>query len=249
MEGDDSSRDATDAISPSQGLRRVLEKHVHSYLHNALTSRTPRYSKDGSGAGARNRRTWEIKKVIFNTDDKEREMGQQVRFDAPADTNTAVQRNRGKDGRNIQRLDDGAYIRPLQLSDAPLVDAWWEHRSASSLSTVARCISADLNGDVGACLGIVGPDDALRAGIVRYEGGAVGMLFVAEPYRCRGYGEALLRQATKAIEDAADECIALILDGNVASEATFVKVGWEREGPTAKKGTGSRRANRKWIKR
>mmetsp|Transcript_6704 Transcript_6704/g.16005 ORF Transcript_6704/g.16005 Transcript_6704/m.16005 type:complete len:119 (-) Transcript_6704:1528-1884(-) len=115
---------------------------------------------------------------------------------------------------------------------------------------VARCISSDRNANIGACLGVFKPGgDQLRAGIVRYEGGAVGMLHVDPRHRRRGYGEALLSEATKAIETAGvGECVAFVMEGNVASEKTFRKVGWERDDPCLK-GTGNRKANRKWIKR
>ena len=74
------------------------------------------------------------------------------------------------------------------------------------------------------------------------------MLHVDSQYRRRGYGEALLGEATKAIENAGTgECVAFIMEGNVASEKTFEKVGWVREDPNLK-GTGKRKANRKWIK-
>ena len=226
--------------SPSDALRIVLAKHVESHLNNALSSRTPRFSKDVDGVWARNRRTWEIKKAIFNGEEGMKEKQKKrgcIDAEDPSKSTT------------IEQLDDGSIVRQLRLADAPLIDLWWEHRSTSSLAAVARCISADVDGNIGACLGIAGPDDELRAGIVRYAGGAVGMLYVAEPYRRKGYGEALLRQAAKAIEAKGEECVALILEGNKASEATFAKAGWEREDPTLKKGTGSRRANRKWVKR
>mmetsp|Transcript_29668 Transcript_29668/g.69819 ORF Transcript_29668/g.69819 Transcript_29668/m.69819 type:complete len:89 (+) Transcript_29668:1588-1854(+) len=43
------------------------------------------------------------------------------------------------------------------------------------------------------------------------------------------------------------DCTAFIKDGNVASERVFSGAGWVRENPNAKKGSGRRKANRKWI--
>ena len=225
--------DANHATKPSLGLRLVLEKHVEAYLSNAVSSRTPRFNRDSSGVGARNKRTWQIKKGLFTNDD------------IANDEATASISDGG-----IRYLADGCIIRPLQLADAPQLDAWWDHKSSNSLQMVARCISSDRNANIGACLGIFDPEGGhLRAGIVRYEGGAVGMLHVDPQHRRRGYGEALLSEATKAIETAGvGECIAFIMEGNVASERTFQKVGWVREDPSLK-GTGKRKANRKWIKR
>lgn len=216
---------------PSVGLRRVLEKHVEAYLFNAVSSRKPRFNRDSSGIGARNKRTWQIKKGIFTNED--------ISNDAASASDEG-----------IRSLADGCIIRPLQLADAPQLDAWWDHKSSNSLQMVARCISSDRNASIGACLGVFEPGgDQLRAGIVRYEGGAVGMLHVDPRHRRRGYGEALLSEATKAIETAGvGECVAFVMEGNVASEKTFRKVGWERDDPCLK-GTGNRKANRKWIKR
>ena len=84
--------------------------------------------------------------------------------------------------------------------------------------------------------------------IVRYERGALGMLHVEEAYRRRGYGFALLNVATKALEARGEDREVFIVDGNHGSEALFTAAGWVREDPTLKKGTGKRRAKRKWIK-
>jgi len=225
---------ASSALNPSEVLNRVLEKHVEAYLNNAITKRTPRFNRDISGVGTRNKRTWQIKNDLF-----------------PDGTSKSEEQGAVTDVAGIRTLADGAIIRPLQIADAPQLDAWWDHKSPTSLQMVVRCISSDRNANVGACLGIYEPGGRkLRAGIVRYEGGAVGMLHVDPQHRRRGYGKALLSEATKAIEKAAGtgECVAFIMEGNVASEKTFQKVGWVREDPSLK-GTGKRKANRKWIKK
>mmetsp|Transcript_40582 Transcript_40582/g.45233 ORF Transcript_40582/g.45233 Transcript_40582/m.45233 type:complete len:196 (-) Transcript_40582:36-623(-) len=111
----------------------------------------------------------------------------------------------------------------------------------------------------------------LIACIVRYETGTLGILHVAEDYRNRGYGAALLKEVTRRImiqqqqgqgegddSDSDSEydynvkgCEAYIRDGNVASESVFTKVGWKCEndlnGIIATKGTGRRRSKKKWI--
>ncbi|KAL3924888.1 MAG: hypothetical protein SGILL_000768 [Bacillariaceae sp.] len=214
----------------SDGLNRVLEKHVSCCLHSSVTRRAPRYSRETNKRTAeRKKRTIEIKQDLFSDD--------------AADEND-------NQGNAITTLEDGAVLRPLLLADAPQIDDWWDHKSSTSLQRVARCIIADRATNSDACLGIYGPDDReqLRAGIVRYEGGFIGMLHVVEQYRRRGYGEALLRQATDAVEKSGEECIALIMKDNVASEKLFEKVGWQLERPTLK-ATGKRKANRRWIKK
>jgi GNAT superfamily N-acetyltransferase len=91
----------------------------------------------------------------------------------------------------------------------------------------------------------------LVACIIRYQDGALGMLHVDDAYRRRGLGAALLSEATKASPRTkwmdCPPCFAYILDGNKESEALLTKQGWVREDPTVKKGTGRRRAKRKWI--
>mmetsp|Transcript_24204 Transcript_24204/g.37323 ORF Transcript_24204/g.37323 Transcript_24204/m.37323 type:complete len:117 (+) Transcript_24204:1-351(+) len=98
------------------------------------------------------------------------------------------------------------------------------------------------------CLGIEGIDRKLRACILRYEGGALGMLYVNSSYRRLGYGQTLLAEATQRLEQQGVECAAFIVDGNDASEMLFTKEGWVRADPTMKRKTGRRKAKRKWIK-
>lgn len=147
-----------------------------------------------------------------------------------------------------QRLADGAWLRSLQPSDATKVDAWWEYRSAKSLPLVQRRINLDLQQESGGacCLGIE-VKGKLVASIVRYEGGALGMIYVEEGFRRRGYAKMLLEQATRALEQRGEERVAFIVDGNHASERLFLSAGWEREDPNKKRGTGKRRAKRKWL--
>jgi ribosomal protein S18 acetylase RimI-like enzyme len=97
------------------------------------------------------------------------------------------------------------------------------------------------------CLGIE-RDGGLQAFILRYQRtGAMGMLHVEEAYRRRGYATALVAEAARRLEEMEASCEVYIVDGNDASEALFTKLGYVREDSNAKKGTGSRRAKRKWI--
>lgn len=142
-------------------------------------------------------------------------------------------------------LGNGAILRSLETDDATLVDSWWDYQSAKSRSLVSRRI--DIDGGV-ACLGIE-VDGTLVACILRYEGGALGMLHVKEEYRRRGYAQTLLEEATRTVQARGEECIAFIVDGNNASEALFTKLGWVRADlHMLKKQTGNRRAKRKWVK-
>eukprot|EP00594_Rhizosolenia_setigera_P012439 CAMPEP_0178963376 /NCGR_PEP_ID=MMETSP0789-20121207/14981_1 /TAXON_ID=3005 /ORGANISM="Rhizosolenia setigera, Strain CCMP 1694" /LENGTH=193 /DNA_ID=CAMNT_0020647821 /DNA_START=895 /DNA_END=1476 /DNA_ORIENTATION=- len=147
-------------------------------------------------------------------------------------------------------LPDGSIIRPLIPEDAPLVNSWWEYGSAKSLSLVRRRIEID---PIGICFGISSKTDGLNdveelvACIMRYEGGAIGMLHVRESHRRRGYALALLKYVTQILQDQGEERVAFIVDGNTASESLFTAAGWERADPNQKRGTGKRKAKRKWI--
>ena len=140
-------------------------------------------------------------------------------------------------------LDKGVILRSLETDDATLVDSWWEYQSATSHSLVSRRI--DIDGGV-ACLGIE-VDGTLVACILRYEGGALGMLHVQQDYRRRGYAQILLEEATRTLQNRGEDCVAFIVDGNTASESLFTKLGWKRADVHMKKQTGKRRAKRKWI--
>ncbi len=146
-------------------------------------------------------------------------------------------------------------LRRLTHEDTPVIDGWWENGGApKSIMTITRSIDADYRLGVGASLGIVDENTGtLVACILRYESGPLGILHVSEELRGKGYGTALLRESLNAVleanhsRDVPLECSAFIKDGNTASERVFSKVGFVRENPNAKKGTGKRRANRKWI--
>jgi RimJ/RimL family protein N-acetyltransferase len=145
----------------------------------------------------------------------------------------------------------------LTHEDIPVIDGLWEKGATpKSIMTITRSIDADYRLGIGAGLGIVDDESNtsdLVACILRYESGPLGILYVSEEHRGKGYGTALLREATRLVSEARTgngllrECSAFIKDGNIASERVFEKVGYVRENPNAKKRTGKRRANRKWI--
>jgi GNAT superfamily N-acetyltransferase len=163
------------------------------------------------------------------------------------------------------QLEDGSTLRKLRHVDAPLVRQHWE-QYGGSLTTASASSSVGEGGDAKsssssslsesiarridkgvACFGIFRGHD-LIAFVVQYENGVLGMLYVQESYRNRGYGTILIQVATKALEEHQLECIAWIVDGNTASETVFTNCGWVKENPHQKRGTGSRRAPRKWIR-
>jgi GNAT superfamily N-acetyltransferase len=169
------------------------------------------------------------------------------------------------------QLEDGSTLRKLRHVDAPLVRQHWEEygdsrtttsgsssvgaggdaSSSSSSSSLSESFSSEAIArriDRGvACFGIFRGHD-LIAFVAQYENGVLGMLYVQETYRNRGYGTILIQVATKALEEHQLECIAWIVDGNTASETVFTNCGWVKENPHQKRGTGRRRAPRKWIR-
>lgn len=152
----------------------------------------------------------------------------------------------------IQQLEDGATLRALRTGDATFVDSRWPHRSKKSLAMISRRLQRSATtASSTCCLGVYGEDGGgLRGFIMRYENGALGMLHVEEGHRRKGYATALLKEATRRLRSRDEPCFAYILDGNAASEALFAKLGWVREDrtPYKRRGTGRRRAKRKWIK-
>lgn len=159
--------------------------------------------------------------------------------------------------RTVTKLQDGAFIRPLQLSDALLIDSQWEHRSVTSLETVRRRINMhNLDGNSPCCFGVFAATNtnendkdlsSLRACILQTEDGALGMLHTDPEYRRLGYASALLKEAARALQARDEVCVAYIMDGNTASEELFRQEGWSPADPTTRRRSGARRAKRKWI--
>ena len=154
-------------------------------------------------------------------------------------------------------VDDNTSVRIRRLTheDIPVIDSWWENGGKpKSVMAITRSIDADYASDIGASLGIVEDTDEtgtkLSGCILRYESGPLGILYVSKEHRGKGYGTALLKEATRMVSKSCNpplECTALIMAGNTASERVFQKVGWVLESPNAKKRSGRRRAKRKWI--
>ncbi len=204
----------------SNCLEKALQHHVDTHLINAKENAVRSAGRSQRKLFEKNKRRREIEIEVFG-------------LNVPT-----------KKTPNYVRLDDGATIRPLRVSDAETVNSLWEYRDKKSLELIRRRIQLD-NGEV--CLGVE-LDGRLVAWIVRYEGGALGMLHCDEAHRRKGYASELLSRATKILKERNEECVAFIVDGNSASEALFTKNGWVRENPKAKKGTGRRKAKRKWIR-
>ena len=211
-------------------LHGVLQSHVNFHLVNARMMAPRSAGKSTAKLYAKNKRRREIELELF---------ADMKSTSSNSDMEVEVKRS----VRQRRILEDGAVLRSLMPSDAKLVDSWWEYQSSKSLPLVSRRIEID-NGM--ACLGVeVG--GSLVACILRYEGGALGMLHVEEKYRRRGYGSALLQQATQILKESDEERVAFIVDGNHASETVFEAAGWERDDPNIKRRTGKRRAKRKWV--
>ena len=144
-------------------------------------------------------------------------------------------------------LRGGAMMRGLRKEDAGFVADRWPHSNGKSRQMIERQIEEGEG--CGCCLGIEF-GGVVRAALLRYPGsGALGMLHVDEDHRRKGWGSALLAEAEEALKRRGDERLAFILDGNVASEKLFESRGWRRDDPEGfKRGTGRRRAKRRWVK-
>jgi len=223
-------------------LLSVLQAHVDAHLTNAYLN-DPRHQMATAKAYAKNRRRREIERQVFADSTTN---GQNHEHQMENNTNTQTTQTISSAPRT---LSDGAVLRPLKVSDADMVDSWWEYRSAKSLSLARRRIEIDQQQHEGTCSGCFGieADGELVACIMRYEGGSLGMMYVQESHRRRGYALALLQHATKTLQTQGEERVAFVVDGNAASEAVFEAAGWVEANPDLKRQTGKRRAKRKWI--
>ncbi|KAL3763711.1 hypothetical protein ACHAWU_008033 [Discostella pseudostelligera] len=160
--------------------------------------------------------------------------------------------SRQHDSINGTSLPSGYTLRPLVEADGTYVNSIWPFRSNKSLIMITKQIVGDIKnatiyGSSSTCLGIEF-ESRLVGCIIRHRNGSVGILHVDEEHRRFGLGEALLKEATKAVlARGGEDVYAFILDGNHASEALFTKLGWEKVGDSSAKGTGKRRAKRKWM--
>lgn len=248
-----------------EALTSVLSKHVELHLKNARDASQSRHNRDTTSRDSKLRRSKQIEESIYGgTSDIGVGGSGSSSESSPSsshDENTSSMASQPTSVANtptrLLEVDSTTTvtIRRLTHEDTPVIDAWWENGGApKSVMTITRSIDADYRLGVGASLGIVDETTGeLVACILRYESGPLGILHVSEELRGKGYGTALLKEALKAVLDANRsrdvplECSAFIKDGNAASENVFSKVGFVRENPNAKRGTGKRRANRKWI--
>lgn len=219
-----------------ESLHRVLQAHVNAHLANARIMAAPRHV-----VYDKNKRRKEIELTLFDTVDDTSATGNERWKTKPVVDDVSSSQDFV-----WRRFPDGALIRSLRPEDATLVDSWWEYRSAKSRPLIHRRIRLDQQQQGGGCLGVE-VHGKLVASVMKYEGGALGMLYVEEDFRRRGYARALLEQATSILELRGEERVAFIVDGNVASEAVFLAAGWERADPRKKRGTGKRKAKRKWV--
>ena len=115
-------------------------------------------------------------------------------------------------------------MRPLRESDAPLVNDRWTYKSETTLEE--RVIPMIRSG-VG-CVGVESESGVLCGWVLRYQDGPLGMLWVEEAHRRKGYARRLIERARADLEAQGRPCFCYIVDGNVASETLFKGAGWER---------------------
>ena len=251
-------------------LNAVLTRHVELHLKNAKEASQSRHNRDTTSRDLKLKRSKEIEESIYGDKNDDTYVGGSV----SSDSSSSQPSKRsciygGKDAASLSAIqpttiagtpirllavdsntNENVKVRRLTHEDIPVINACWDNGGQKkSIMTITRSIDADYRLGVGASLGIVDEVDAnvLVACILRYESGPLGILHVSEEHRGKGYATALLKEATNAVSKAELECTAFIKDGNTASERVFTKVGYVRENLNAKRGSGKRKANRKWI--
>ena len=135
----------------------------------------------------------------------------------------------------------GGILRPLTQKDVMYISRVNDDRSIHKISDLIRyhpnyCFGIERNEELIAC-------------ILRYRSGEIGMLHVDPNHRRMGYASILIREFVRRLRtfEDADYAETFIMDGNDASQATFSALGWIPEDENQKKGTGKRKAKRKWI--
>ena len=87
------------------------------------------------------------------------------------------------------------------------------------------------------CLGIE-YEKELVACLIRHRNGSLGILHVEPKHRQLGLAQVLLQSAMDTISSRNEKLFAYIVDGNKASERLFSKLGWRKDYPLGKRGTG-----------
>ena len=149
------------------------------------------------------------------------------------------------------QLPKGYTLRQLkaQTNDAKYVDSIWPYSSKKSLGMIEKQIHADnvnttrYNNNDGTntsacCLGIEYENKELVACIIRHRNGSLGILHVDPQHRQLGLAQVLLQSAMDTISSRNEKLFAYIVDGNKASERLFSKLGWRKDDPLGKRGTG-----------
>ena len=264
---------STNGPKLQHALNAVLTKHVELHLKNAKEASHSRHNRDTTSRDSKLKRSKEIERAIYGEKNDDTDVGASKSHSSssskPSERSCIYG---GKDAASFSAIKPttisgtptrllaldsndsitnvNVKLRRLTHEDIPVVDALWDNGGQKkSIMTITRSIDADYRLDIGASLGIVddNDDNILVACILRYESGPLGILHVSEEHRGKGYATTLLKEATKLVTEAELECMAFIKDGNTASERVFTKTGYVRENPNAKRGTGKRKAKRKWI--
>ena len=258
VHNDNNNNNSSNNNNAVDHLYKVLQAHVDAHLVNAKVMAPRCVGISAQKSNERKQRWQEIELDMFATATTNRQ--QQSENDSTASTASSVSykipttslKEGTSNGQILATLPDGAILRTLEeCSDAPLADLSQENINSKSLEESEKDpqsanSSTTTTRDDGCSLGIE-IDGQLVASIRQYEGGALGMLNVQANVRRRGYGRALLQQATRTLAERGGERVAFIVEGNLASEALFESVGWERADSSQKRQTGKRRAKVKWV--
>eukprot|EP00592_Proboscia_alata_P028250 CAMPEP_0194445548 /NCGR_PEP_ID=MMETSP0176-20130528/127928_1 /TAXON_ID=216777 /ORGANISM="Proboscia alata, Strain PI-D3" /LENGTH=383 /DNA_ID=CAMNT_0039272129 /DNA_START=507 /DNA_END=1655 /DNA_ORIENTATION=+ len=136
-------------------------------------------------------------------------------------------------------------IRHLTPDDARLVDSQWTYKSNASLQNYVLPMICNSSPTSRCCCFGIEVDGTLIAWILKYLDGPLGMLFVEENHRRKGYAKALVLHVMDFLktENIKINCsnsdgnnnkqlhahtFAYIVDDNEASEKLFYDLGWQR---------------------
>jgi RimJ/RimL family protein N-acetyltransferase len=140
---------------------------------------------------------------------------------------------------SIFDLGYGALLRPLSLQDVGYVSLVNKDRSVHEIADMIQyhpnyCLGIECNKELVACA-------------LRYRSGEIGMLYVDIDHRRKGYASILIQELVRRVRnfENSDYVETFVMDGNDASRATFSALGWRQE--DQKKGTGKRKAKRRWV--
>jgi DTW domain-containing protein YfiP/GNAT superfamily N-acetyltransferase len=232
-------------------LQHTSKQNDNNIDGTSVRQADPRFVSRADAAKRRKKRRLEVEREYFGTTAEYDSLSLEDETTTTSETAAPIHQEKEERPDDIRMdLGNGVMMRSLRVEDAQYLDEHWEKRSKNSLGMIRN----QMQNYAAVCLGIECEQGTLCASILQYHNGALGMLFVDETMRRRGFGSALLREATRIVLEEQGSSNgeysvveAFIVDGNAASEALFQSQGWVRANPNEKRGTGKRRAPRKWI--